>query len=649
MSWSTLFRVCRHGIDDSSIRVVYVQEPRSYQQLVIQIQSCYQTNLPIETIFDDFGNAVNELSIAFIMDNALLVVLFKQEWVVGEEKRLKYQLEFQNALPQNGKLSGSRARHLFSGYNVSFADLAKIWQLSDRDNDSFLSEDEYILARYLIEIKKQNQEIPEPLPDSLLQSVFTPKKNVNISMIPKIDPEKFVRSQSFQTEDTPNQNQSTNNDQKLWAISKKKKKRYQELFDKYNQNGYITGTTALELFSKSGLDKNQLASIWRLVDTDKDGKLDRIGFFMALHFIRSTLQKVPLPESIPQSMKLSITNLKISWDRESSPVISHLEPEEKPKQENQSEPIVPKIEKYSLETFELPNVPKITSEQIHSETRIGQGAYSVVWKGTVNEEIVAIKELNISSPEDIEAWYRELYLMAYLHSHDYVVKLKAYCITQNKLTIVMEFMEQGSIYDLIHNKKIKWSKLQKVRVLRHVVKAIKSIHDQSIIHRDLKSMNILVDSNNVAKLADLGCSRIVDETMTIGIGSPLWMAPEVVHSHTYSFPSDIYSFGVVAYEVLNEKKPNLDKQLRQVIIPQNCFGFNIIKDCTQITPEKRPFPSTIIELLSQIITNYITITSKKVFNLVGDLNMEYPPLDDHTNWYKVLLTLDQETFDNLLN
>lgn len=106
-----------------------------------------------------------------------------------------------------------------------------------------------------------------------------------------------------------------------------------------------------------------------------------------------------------------------------------------------------------------------------------------------------------------------------------------------------------------------------VRILRHVAKGIEAIHAKSIIHRDLKSMNILLDANGNAKIADLGCACFHKLTMTMNVGSPyvfivsflfsflfpyndsLWMAPEVSKSGSYSFPADIFSYGVVAFEV----------------------------------------------------------------------------------------------------
>eukprot|EP01126_Amoeba_proteus_P066244 TRINITY_DN9545_c0_g1_i1.p1 TRINITY_DN9545_c0_g1~~TRINITY_DN9545_c0_g1_i1.p1 ORF type:complete len:227 (-),score=46.22 TRINITY_DN9545_c0_g1_i1:4-684(-) len=218
----------------------------------------------------------------------------------------------------------------------------------------------------------------------------------------------------------------------------------------------------------------------------------------------------------------------------------------------------------------------------------------------------------------------------------------------------MEFMDGGSLYEIIHGKNspVPWSLLRRVRILRHIAKGIESIHSKNIVHRDLKSMNILLDSKGTAKIADLGCSRVIREearlTLTMGVGSPLWMAPEV-HSRSYSFPADVFSFGVVTFEVFNEKLPDFNPARRCVVIPEDCIGYPVIKRCIELEPTSRPTCHGLIDMMDTLITTF-TMTVAHVIRVNykgGDDSV--PPEDDVDTWYNMLLGYDRDTFDVLLS
>jgi len=293
---------------------------------------------------------------------------------------------------------------------------------------------------------------------------------------------------------------------------------------------------------------------------------------------------------------------------------------------------------------------KIDTNAINREVLLGSGAFGKVWRGTWNGEIVAIKDVAYRSEKEIELWKREVTLLSYLQNANYLVRIRGYGVTPRLLTIVMEFMDGGSLYDVIHKgEKVIWSMLQKVRIMRHIAKALESVHKLNVIHRDLKSMNILLDRAGIAKLADLGCSRMVrPETMTVGVGSPLWMAPEVANSSNYSFPSDLFSYGVVIFELFNEKFPEYNTNLKKVIIPSDCLGYSIIKECTHIEPEKRPTASQVIDSLDLLITTFTKSVARVVTSSYPGDAKNFPREDDVSTWYNILLKYDRETFDVLL-
>jgi len=212
-------------------------------------------------------------------------------------------------------------------------------------------------------------------------------------------------------------------------------------------------------------------------------------------------------------------------------------------------------------------------------------------------------------------------------------------------------MEGGSLYEILHERKpVPWSMLQKVRILRHIARGIASIHLKNIIHRDIKSMNILLDLKGTAKLADLGCAGFIrdDRMRTLGIGSPLWMAPEV-NTGNYSFPSDIFGYGVVTYEVFNEILPDYDRKAASVVIPAGCIGYPVIKKCTELDPSLRPSSHGLIEMMDSLIVTFVS-TVTRVLKMESKTDLTHAPReDDIDSWYNILLLHDRDTFDTLLS
>lgn len=296
------------------------------------------------------------------------------------------------------------------------------------------------------------------------------------------------------------------------------------------------------------------------------------------------------------------------------------------------------------------DIPMYTENQITRNKEIGKGSFGKVWCGVVNGEIVAIKDMVYKSEKEIQMWKKEVKILERLQNDDFLVQIKGYCISDKLLTIVMELMECGSIYEIIHEKRngpVIWSMLQKVRILRHVSKGIESVHAKNIVHRDLKSMNILIDSKGTAKLADLGCASIASSINTLDVGSPLWMAPEV-HSGNYSYPCDIFSYGVVTFEVFNESLPDYNMSQRSVLIPEDCVGYPIIKKCTQHDPALRPTSHGLVEIMDSLILTFVSAVTRVIEqNHKG--TQVLPAQNEVERWYQILLNYEKEIFDTLLS
>ncbi|KAF0697133.1 Aste57867_12127 [Aphanomyces stellatus] len=183
---------------------------------------------------------------------------------------------------------------------------------------------------------------------------------------------------------------------------------------------------------------------------------------------------------------------------------------------------------------------------------MASGANGVVSRGRYKNQPVAIKRLTAANHallSDIQKFVQEIKLLAAIDS-PHVVKLVGCVWTQPRdMKAVLEWMDSGDLRDcLANNPHLSWP--QKLSYLDNIVSGLVYIHTMDVVHRDLKSRNIVLDSTKGAKLTDFGTARVdTSDTMTIGVGTYRWMAPEVLQSHSYSVAADIYSLGVVVSEL----------------------------------------------------------------------------------------------------
>ena len=141
--------------------------------------------------------------------------------------------------------------------------------------------------------------------------------------------------------------------------------------------------------------------------------------------------------------------------------------------------------------------------------------------------------------------------------HPNIVLFLGACIKPPKLCIVLEFCENGSLWSLLHYSKtdLPW-KIRK-RIAIDISRAVNYLHllAPQILHRDIKSLNVLLDHKYSAKLADFGWARIKETSMTGKIGTYQWMAPEVISCNAYTEKADVYSFGIVMWELAARRPP----------------------------------------------------------------------------------------------
>jgi len=143
-----------------------------------------------------------------------------------------------------------------------------------------------------------------------------------------------------------------------------------------------------------------------------------------------------------------------------------------------------------------------------------------------------------------------------------------------------------------------------LRMARQIASGLALLHDNHILHRDIKSMNILVTDQFDCKLTDFGMSKLVGDQEifnTANAGTPLWMAPEV-RAGMYNFPADIYSLGLVLFELFEHRLPDWDRANSCVVLPQNYISLPIVTRCLQTLPEHRPTAHQVVALIDEAMT-----------------------------------------------
>ncbi|KAM0853158.1 hypothetical protein ACQ4PT_051268 [Festuca glaucescens] len=204
-------------------------------------------------------------------------------------------------------------------------------------------------------------------------------------------------------------------------------------------------------------------------------------------------------------------------------------------------------------------------------TVIGKGGFGTVYKAQFSDgSIAAVKRMDKVSRQAEEEFCREMELLARLH-HRHLVNLKGFCIERKERFLVYEYMENGSLKDHLHSSGIKALSWQtRLQIAMDVAKALEYLHffcNPPLCHRDIKSSNILLDENFVAKVADFGLAHasrtgaIKFEAVNTDIrGTPGYMDPEYVVTQELTEKSDIYSYGVLLLELVTGRRAIQDKR-----------------------------------------------------------------------------------------
>lgn len=223
--------------------------------------------------------------------------------------------------------------------------------------------------------------------------------------------------------------------------------------------------------------------------------------------------------------------------------------------------------------------------------KLGQGASGSVYEGIDRRtnKPVAIKQIDLSQQPRKELIVNEVLIMRDTH-HDNIVKYYECFLVGKELWLVMELMKGGTLTDIIEE--CEFSEGQTAAVCRETLLALADLHARGIIHRDIKSDNMLLTRDGHVKLTDFGfCARLTKEEnkRATMVGTPYWMAPEIIKQQPYGNRVDIWSLGIMTIEMVEGEPPYLDEEPLKALYLIATHGTPQLREPAAASKEMRDF------------------------------------------------------------
>uniref|UniRef100_A0A8C5D5Y0 RAF proto-oncogene serine/threonine-protein kinase n=1 Tax=Gouania willdenowi TaxID=441366 RepID=A0A8C5D5Y0_GOUWI len=271
---------------------------------------------------------------------------------------------------------------------------------------------------------------------------------------------------------------------------------------------------------------------------------------------------------------------------------------------------------------------EIEASEVYLHSCIGSGSFGTVYKGKWHGD-VAVKILKVTdpTPEQLQAFRNEVAVLRKTR-HVNILLFMGY-MTKDNLAIVTQWCEGSSLYKHIHVLETNFKMIQLIDIARQTAQGMDYLHAKNIIHRDMKSNNIFLHEGLTVKIGDFGLATVKarwsgSHQVEQPSGSILWMAPEVIRmqdNNPYSFQSDVYSYGIVLFELMTGELPYSQTANRDQIIFMVGRGYlspdlsklykncpkamkRLVADCIKKSKEDRPlFPQILssIELLQHAL------------------------------------------------
>lgn len=260
----------------------------------------------------------------------------------------------------------------------------------------------------------------------------------------------------------------------------------------------------------------------------------------------------------------------------------------------------------------------IDYNELTFEKKIGEGGYGRVSLGKFSGIDVAIKEYGRTKLDTkrAEDFVKEIEVISNLR-HPNIVLCMGACIHQGKYLMITEYLEEGSLFDHLHTKHTKIDENTMFTIIEDIALGMTYLHGRKVLHCDLKSSNILIDSTWNVKLCDFGLSRVKYKSdkkrfLNQRVGTPHWMAPEILRGEKYDEAADVYSFGMILWELVTGEIPYHRSQIRDIIasvgyegkqVPVPAKGppliLSIMKNCLTLNPYERLSFKEILNQLQQ--------------------------------------------------
>lgn len=263
-----------------------------------------------------------------------------------------------------------------------------------------------------------------------------------------------------------------------------------------------------------------------------------------------------------------------------------------------------------------------------------QGAFGKLYRGTYNGEDVAIKilerpENDLGRAQLMETQFQQEVMMLATLKHPNIVRFIGACRKPMLWCIVTEYAKGGSVRQFLTRRSNRSVPLKlAVKQALDVARGMAYVHGLGLIHRDLKSDNLLIFADKSIKIADFGVARIEVQTegMTPETGTYRWMAPEMIQHRPYTQKVDVYSFGIVLWELITGMLPFQNMTAVQAafavvnkgvrpIIPSDCLPVlsDIMTRCWDANPDVRPPFMEVVRMLENAETEIMTTVRKARF------------------------------------
>lgn len=294
---------------------------------------------------------------------------------------------------------------------------------------------------------------------------------------------------------------------------------------------------------------------------------------------------------------------------------------------------------YEEKIKQLVNIESDPEEEFEIIEQLGEGSYGFVFKAFHKKtgKIMAVKLIPLAKFDHIDTCIREMEILASCNSK-YIVSYHCAYYKENNLWIAMEYCGGGSVKDIIKLTKSSLDENCISALMFSVLKGVNYLHCNKMIHRDIKSDNVLLDDYGNAKLADFGVSAKLMSTYGSKesvIGTPFWMSPEILSRNKYTSKTDIWSLGITAIEMAEGQPPYarfrtyVAMEKIKTCPPKSLSepkkwseGFNdFVRKCLIVDPDVRPSAEELLEHSFVKMGGKLGKLLKKVVMNVKDLKL----------------------------